>query len=162
MLDAVTATVTRHKSLRAQLAATLSVHERHVRLLTRAVPEEARPSATGSATSSATPSATASAPAAPSGSTGAGATGPDGASAAGSPSAAASQSEGPEDRVPRDPGHAVRRLARQEDRLSLANKRASFAAGSGAFARLLASMAAAAAQQSVVLGGDAGSGRGRR
>lgn len=54
--------------------------------------------------------------------------------------------------VPADPQQALRRLVRDEDRLSVAAKRGSFAAQSGPFARLLASMAAAAAQQSVALG----------
>jgi hypothetical protein len=54
-------------------------------------------------------------------------------------------------RVPRDPARAMRALARHEDDLSLAAKRSAFAAESGAFARVLASMAAAAAQQSAVL-----------
>jgi hypothetical protein len=54
--------------------------------------------------------------------------------------------------VPHDPRKALRALSRQEDQLSLANKRGAFAAESGAFARVLGSMAAAAAQQSVALG----------
>lgn len=54
-------------------------------------------------------------------------------------------------RVPRDAAQALRALARHEDELSLADKRSAFAAESGAFARVLASMAAAAAQQAAVL-----------
>ena len=54
-------------------------------------------------------------------------------------------------RVPADPLRALRDLARREDELSTADKRSAFAAESGAFARVLASMAAAAAQQATVL-----------
>lgn len=54
-------------------------------------------------------------------------------------------------RIPRDPGRALRLLAGHEDDLALSNRRAAFAAQSGAFARVLASIAAAAAQQSAVL-----------
>lgn len=53
--------------------------------------------------------------------------------------------------VPPDAARAIRALARHEDDLSLADKRSAFAAESGAFARVLASMAAAAAQQSALL-----------
>ena len=54
-------------------------------------------------------------------------------------------------RVPGDAARAVRAIARREDELSLVDKRSAFAAESGAFARVLASMAASAAQQAVVL-----------
>ena len=53
--------------------------------------------------------------------------------------------------VPVRPGLALAALAREEGRLSLLDKRSSFAAESGAFARVLASMAASAAQHAVVL-----------
>lgn len=53
--------------------------------------------------------------------------------------------------VPGDPARALRELARHEDELSLADKRSAFAAESGGFARVLGSMAAAAAQQAAVL-----------
>jgi hypothetical protein len=53
--------------------------------------------------------------------------------------------------VPDDPARALRALARHEDDLSLADKRSAFAAESGSFARVLGSMAAAAAQQAAVL-----------
>jgi len=42
-------------------------------------------------------------------------------------------------------------LADQEDRLSLVGRRSAFAAQSGAFARVLASMSASAAQHAVAL-----------
>lgn len=53
--------------------------------------------------------------------------------------------------IPVRRGPALAALAREEGRLSLLDKRSSFAAESGAFARVLASMAASAAQHSVVL-----------
>lgn len=53
--------------------------------------------------------------------------------------------------VPDRPGPALAALARAEERLSLVGRRSAFAAESGAFARVLASMAAAAAQQAVLL-----------
>ena len=54
-------------------------------------------------------------------------------------------------RVPDDAARAVRAIARREDELALVDKRSAFAAESGAFARVLASMASSAAQQAVVL-----------
>jgi hypothetical protein len=53
--------------------------------------------------------------------------------------------------VPASPGAALAALAREEERLSQVGKRSAFAAESGAFARVLASMAAAAAQHAVAL-----------
>jgi hypothetical protein len=53
--------------------------------------------------------------------------------------------------VPRDARRAVDRLVRAERALCTATKRHAFAARSGAFARVLGSMAAAAAQHAVVL-----------
>ena len=53
--------------------------------------------------------------------------------------------------VPPDRRRAVKRLARHEEDLALIDKRSAFAAESGAFARVLASMAASAAQQAAVL-----------
>lgn len=57
--------------------------------------------------------------------------------------------------VPGRPVPALAALARAEGRLSLAGRRSSFAAESGAFARILASMAAAAAQQATTLAASA-------
>jgi hypothetical protein len=54
---------------------------------------------------------------------------------------------------------ALAALAREEDRVALLGRRSAFTAESGAFARVLASMAAAASQQSVTLAAAA---RGRR
>jgi hypothetical protein len=77
--------------------------------------------------------------------------------AAASPSAGETPSDGDGTtgprrlRVPADPARALRAIARREDELALVDKRSAFAAESGAFARVLASMAASAAQQAVVL-----------
>jgi hypothetical protein len=67
-----------------------------------------------------------------------------------SPSEEASVSAAPP-AVPRRAGPALMAVAREEDRLSLLGRRSAFAAESGAFARVLGSMAAAAAQQSTTL-----------
>ncbi len=66
-------------------------------------------------------------------------------------SAGPSPDEPSGNRVPRQALRAVRALARAEDDLSGSNRTSAFTAESGSFARVLASMAAAAAQQSVVL-----------
>jgi hypothetical protein len=143
MLEAIDATMARHQGLQPLLAPVAAVHQAHVDLLTRAVPgSSTSPSANPSASPSAGPSFLASPSAAPPGS-------PAGASPSGSPSGSASPSTSG---VPRDPDRALRRLARHEDRLSLFDKQQAFTARSGAFARLLASMAAAAAQQAMGLG----------
>ncbi|NUR09484.1 MAG: hypothetical protein HOQ45_21075, partial [Nocardioidaceae bacterium] len=51
---------------------------------------------------------------------------------------------------------ALRAVARAEHRLSDHDRRSAVRARSGAFARVLASMAAAAAQQSAVIGSTGG------
>lgn len=80
---------------------------------------------------------------------------PDGPSASAAPESSLGPSPAPGPRsgprVPPDPEQALRAVARHEDELSLADKRSAFAAESGSFARVLASMAAAAAQQSAAL-----------
>jgi hypothetical protein len=118
-LDRLVATVGRHPSLRARLAAAQGAHRAHVRLLTEAVPDDARSGASASAS-----------PSSPAGPT---------------PSTASTPV------VPARPGPALAALAREEGRLSVLDKRSAFAAESGAFARVLASMAAAAAQHAVAL-----------
>ncbi len=60
--------------------------------------------------------------------------------------------------VPRDRRGALVALARGEDELAVVGKRSAFAAESGAFARVLAGMAAAAAQQATVLRTRTGAG----
>jgi hypothetical protein len=62
-------------------------------------------------------------------------------------------------RVPARAAVALAALAREEDRLSLLGRRSAFAAQSGAFARVLASMAAASAQQARTLADAAGGAR---
>ncbi len=123
MLDRVLATLRRHPRLESLLSGTRAAHQAHVDLLTDAVPERAR------ASSPATPT--------------------DGTSPSVSPSVAPSTgvSPGVPGRVPA----ALVALAHEEDRLALLGRRSAFTAQSGAFARVLASMAAAASQQSVAL-----------
>lgn len=123
LVDRIDATVTAHPRLERVLAGTREVHVAHVALLADAAP--GKPSPTASA----------------------------GASAEGSGDASgeASPTTGEAPRVPGDPARALRALARHEDELSLADKRSAFAAESGGFARVLGSMAAAAAQQAAVL-----------
>ena len=142
MLDRVNLTMSRHTGLSPLLSPVAAVHQAHVQLLTRAVPDSASTGSSAAPSPSGSPSPSESPPSSesPSPST---ATEP-------SPSATTDTV-----RVPRDPDRAVRLLARHEDDLSLFDKQQAFTARSGAFARLLASMAAAAAQQAVVLGGSA-------
>lgn len=129
ILDRLTATVRRHPRLRARLSPAEAAHRAHVRLLTDAVPDKVTPSTTAS------PSPT------PSPTPGPTPTSTDSGSPAPKPPPA----------VPGHPGPALAVLAHEEGRLSLLDKRSSFAAESGAFARVLASMAASAAQHAVVL-----------
>jgi hypothetical protein len=122
MIELVRATEERHGSLRGRLGPVLAAHEAHAALLSDAVPSEA------SATPSPSPSA--------SGST--------------SPTSPAS----PDDRrtrVPGDPARALQQVVAAEQTLATTTKRHAFRAQSGAFARVLGSMAAAAAQHAVVL-----------
>ena len=126
LLDRIDATVRRHPRLERVLAATREVHDAHVTLLEDAVPDESG--------ASETETEAASDPASP---TEPGSTPTD------------ETSEAP--RVPRDRARALRAVAAGEDDLALTAKQAAFSAESGAFARVLASMAAAAAQQSAVL-----------
>jgi hypothetical protein len=124
MLDRVLATARRHPGVAPALAEVETMHRAHVRLLTDAVPDDARSRASASASASAS-----------------------------APSAAASPvpSESGSPAVPGRPGAALALLASEEQRLGRIGKRSAFAAESGAFARVLASMAAAAGQQAVAL-----------
>lgn len=70
-------------------------------------------------------------------------------SASASPSASGSPQPGP--RVPGDQARALARVVRAEQELRTSTKRLAFKAESGAFARVLGSMTAAAAQQAVLL-----------
>ena len=125
LLEQVDATVRRHPRLERVLAATRAVHDAHVALLEDAVPDESDVEQGD-----------------------AGATEPPGP---GTDPDADPEAEPTTPRVPRDAGRALRALATAEDELVLAAKQAAFAAQSGAFARVLASLAAAAAQQSATL-----------
>lgn len=128
LLEQIAATVRRHPALERVLGATREVHDAHVALLEDAVPTEAD-------AAEETEETAASDPESPSGEPGEG-------TDAGSSSRR---------RVPRDRARALRAVATAEDELALTAKQAAFAAQSGAFARVLASMAAAAAQQSALL-----------
>jgi hypothetical protein len=126
LLELISATLVRHPALDSRLAAARAGHEEHVALLAKASPDP------GSATSVPAPSP--SGPSSPS-------------TAAGSPSAS------PAAEVPTSRRRALRAVGAAENELSAQQKQHAFASQSGAFARLLASMAAAAAQQAAVLGG---------
>lgn len=121
LIDRIDATVARHQQLAALLTDPRAAHEAHVALLRDAAPDEPAPSPESSPGSS--------------------------------PSADAPRAEDTDrtPRAPRDPLRALRALARDEDDLALVDKRSAFAAESGAFARVLASMAASAAQHAVLL-----------
>jgi hypothetical protein len=137
VVDLVVATERRHPGLRPVLADARNAHEEHVKILTKAVPESARPSATASATAAASGSASPSPSPSPNPSPGA-------------PSTAATPS--PETvTVPSDPGKALAKVTQHEDQLAVNNKQTAFAAQSGEFARLLASMAGSAAQQAAMI-----------
>ncbi len=122
-------------------------------MLTKAVPRDVRPRVTAAAS----PSPSVSFP------TGSPTRGPsDSAPASGTPGSAepstapsTGSTAGPGTPVripvPERPDRALVAVYRHEDLLSLAQKRNAFAADSGTFARVLASMAAAAAQQAATL-----------
>lgn len=133
VLALVRATVERHPALADRLDTVAATHEAHVALLDDAVPEEA----------TAAPSPTASAPvpaASPS------------PAASGSPAASVSPSPAaPETAVPRNRGRALRQVAAAEQDLATRTKQQAFKAQSGAFARVLGSMAASAAQHAALL-----------
>lgn len=132
VLSRVEATVAAHPRLGRVLADARAGHEAHIALLEQAVPEQ---------TSDASPSASASVPPP-------------------SPSQSPAQPE-PRIKVPADPRRALAAVARREEELSLTGRRSAFSAESGAFARVLAAMAAGAAQQAAVLS-NAQVPRGRR
>jgi hypothetical protein len=136
LVDLVDATVEQHPGLRDALAPTRDVHAAHVELLNDAVPDgaaavspsPASPPVSPEVTTEITPSPTE------------------------SPSATSTPSPGETaTAVPGRRGDALAALAAAEDALALLDKRSAFAARSGAFARVLASMAAAATQQAVLL-----------
>lgn len=136
MVDLIDATVEEHPGLRESLAQAREVHVTHVELLNDAVPEGATAAVSPAASPSVSPDVTPSPEESPDGSA-------DG-SANDSPGASSSP-------VPRRRRDALEELASAEDALALLDKRSAFAAQSGALARVLASMAAAAAQQAVLV-----------
>jgi hypothetical protein len=129
-LDVLAGTTARHPRLTDLLAATVLVLEDHVGLLTDAVPGSAgSPTpATGAPPTTTHPTTDPTA-------------GPERANGTGRAAV----------RVPRDRGRALAAAAAELRSLATATKRHAFAAESGAFARLLGSMAAAATQQAVRL-----------
>lgn len=122
MLDALEATVQRHPELSSLLASAQTTHRAHVELMDEAAPDEA-PSPSESAL--------------------------DGPS--GSPSGPPSSDGTATPTVPAGRGKALAALATAEQELSTSLRRHAFMAQSGQFARLLASMSAAAGQQAAVL-----------
>ncbi len=132
LLDLVTATVDRHPTLSAALAGAEAGHRTHLALLAGAVPGSAAPTAaptpapTPAPIPAPTPAPTTTVPPGP-------------GSAEGSPA------------VPTGRAAALSAVARAEQRHAAAGRASSVAAGSGPFARVLASMAAAAAQQASLL-----------
>jgi len=132
MLDLLAVTGERHGRLAGLLAPVVAAHEAHAALLADAVPED--DSSAGSTTS---PSPS-----------------PDGQSSPGpstSPSPSPDSSEDRRTAVPDDPAGALARVVAAERELTTATKRHAFRAQSGAFARILGSMAAGAAQHANVL-----------
>ena len=130
LLDRVVATIERHPDLETTLALARSAHQAHIDLLEDAVPDDVRVPPT------------------------------DATSPAGSPSVSPSVSPSPSTpRVPARVPVALSALATAEDGLALVGRRSAFAAQSGAFARVLASMAASAAQQAATLTAAAGASR---
>lgn len=127
VLAMVRATVERHPALADRLDPVAATHEAHTALLDDAVPEEA--------TAAPSPSASTPVP-----------------TASGSPTTSGSPSPGdPETAVPRNRGPALRQVAAAEQDLATRTKQQAFKAQSGAFARVLGSMAASAAQHAALL-----------
>jgi hypothetical protein len=133
MIELLRATEERHGRLGDLVAPALATHEQHAALLADAVPQDG-------------PNASPSSPASPSASATDGAAAGDERGQAGE----AGEETDPEP-VPRNPARALTRLVEAERQLATATKRHAFKAQSGAFARVLGSMAAAAAQQAAGL-----------
>jgi hypothetical protein len=126
VLELVEATLERHAALATVLAPLVTTHEAHVAMLADAVPADV------SIAPSITPGAPSTSPSGPPGET-----------------ETALQ-------VPRRPAAATAAVARAERDLSMSHKRHAFSAQSGAFARVLGSMAGAAAQGAAVLRSSGG------
>jgi hypothetical protein len=127
LLELISATSSRHPGLGSRLAAARAGHEAHVALLAKASPDPGSASAPPAPMDSASPSSS---------------------TPSGSPTASQDA------QVPASRRRALRAVGSAENELSAQQKQHAFASQSGAFARLLASMAAAAAQQAAVLGGE--------
>jgi hypothetical protein len=121
VLELVEATLERHAALATVLAPLVTTHEAHVAMLADAVPADV------SIAPSVTPGVPSTSPSGPPGET-----------------ETALQ-------VPRRAAAATAAVARAERDLSMSHKRHAFSAQSGAFARVLGSMAGAAAQGAAVL-----------
>ena len=142
VLALVRATVERHPALADRLDPVAATHEAHTALLDDAVPEEA--------TAAPSPSTSAPVPAATPSPAASGSPTTSGSPAA--PAASGSPSPGdPETAVPRNRGRALRQVAAAEQDLATRTKQQAFKAQSGAFARVLGSMAASAAQHAALL-----------
>lgn len=131
VLALLDATTQRHPRLGATLSPAVETHEAHVAVLADAVPEGV--DVTPSSSSSPSPSA-----------------GPSSSTGSSSPSSDTSSSGAPV-RVPGRRSAALAAVAEAERELGTTMKRHAFKAESGAFARVLGSMAAAAAQTATVL-----------
>lgn len=129
MIDLLTATGERHGRLVELLAPVVATHEAHAALLADAVPDEESPATSPSPSSD----------------------GQSSAGAATSPSPAPDSSEARLAAVAGNPVRALAQVAAAEQELTTATKRHAFRAQSGAFARILGSMAAGAAQHADVL-----------
>ena len=143
VLALVRATADRHPALAERLEPVVAAHEAHTALLDDAVPEGA----------TAVPSPTPSPATSPGGDPSAD---PDADPDPDAEPDADGPGEGPV--VPRNPRRALRRLVLAEQDLATRTKQEAFKAQSGAFARVLGSMAASAAQHAAVFGptGEAG------
>jgi hypothetical protein len=129
ILALLEATGDRHPGLARRLAPVVATHEAHAALLADAVPPDVAADPTAGPTTSPTTSP-----------------GPtSGSDAAPTP-------------VPRNRARAIDRVIEAERELTTATKQHAFRAQSGGFARLLGSMAAAAAQQATVLASQTPSG----
>lgn len=145
VLALVEATLQRHRALTGVLAPVAATHRAHVAVLRRALPAGTRPSSPPPSPASSPPSsAPSSAPSSP----------------PSSPRSSPPSAGGRAPSVPRAPGQALRQVVVAEQDLRTSTKQHAETARGGAFARVLGSMAAAAAQQAVVLASSAG-GKGR-
>lgn len=126
ILELLAATRERHRRLSGLLAPAVAAHEAHVAMLSDAVPDKASASSAPSSSLSSSPSET--------------------------PSSGPSAGNGTRrTRVPRDLAQALDDVVAAEQALTTATKVHAFRAQSGAFARLLGSMAAASAQFAAAL-----------